>query len=260
MISRKYRNRVFFHCSKNQNNKTVILLHGLGGTSFAFRKIFASLSKKNISFIAPDHPSHGKTFENDFNRYIDELINFMDENRVERAVLIAHSFGACFAEMLFERMHNRIDGIMLVTPLLEVKRQTKSTGLFTYAHKWIFDFAGNLMSYLPQRWRYPDYASLTRKLYPFYWISDMTHCNIKEYFKIQSFVSDKRMTNISFIENSIVYLGKSDVITFADLTKSLVFKYAKRVTIHEGDHLYPLKEYPIFEKEVFAFLEENKYV
>ena len=260
MIARKFRNKVFFHSSKIQREKTVILLHGLGGTGFAFRKLFGFFEENNISFIAPDHPSHGKTTEKNFDSYADEIIKFLDENKVKRTVIIAHSFGAAFAEILFERINDRIDGIMLVTPLLEVKSQTKGFGLFTYEHKKLFDIAGSVMSVLPQRWRYPDYASLRRKLYPAYWLSDMTHCSIREYFKIQSYVADKKMTNKEFIRHSQVFLGRSDVITYADLTETLVSKYAEKTETHYGDHLYPLKEYPMFRKEVYEFLKEKKYV
>ncbi|PIP14209.1 MAG: hypothetical protein COX48_02040 [bacterium (Candidatus Stahlbacteria) CG23_combo_of_CG06-09_8_20_14_all_34_7] len=260
MILRKFRKNVFFHYSKNQNNKSVILLHGLGGTGFAFKKLFGFLQNNNISFLASDHPSHGKTNEKDFNKYIDSIIDFLNENKIERFVIIAHSFGVEFAEMLFERINCRIDGIMLVTPIIEVKKQTKGFKLFIYKHKIIFNITGNLMSLLPQRWRYPDYTSLRRKIYLFYWLSDMTHCNIKEYFKIQSFVSDKKMTNTEFIKKSQVYLGKSDVITYSDLTYNLVANYAEKTVIHYGDHLYPLKEYTVFENDVFDFLKEKYYV
>lgn len=260
MAIANYKGSVFFHSSKRGGGKMLLLLHGLGGTGYAFRRLFPSLDKAGVAYLAPDHPSHGKTAENDFKRYADCILSVLKERESEKFIIVSHSFGAVFAEMLFERARERIDAIMLVTPLLEARRQTKGMGLFTYEHPSLFDAAGRVMSVLPQRWRYPDYARLGKKPYPFYWMSDMTHCNIREYFRIQRFVSVKRMTNIDFMSRSRVYLGKSDTITYAELTEKLVSGCAQRVVIHEGDHLYPLKEHKIFEDEVFSLLREKNYV
>ncbi|MDD3803911.1 MAG: alpha/beta hydrolase [bacterium] len=260
MTLKEFKNNIFYHASAKQNRESLVLLHGLGGTGYAFKRLFLALEKKDVSFIAPDHPSHGKTIESDFVKYVEFILNLLTERRSERFIIISHSFGAVYAELLFERAKERIDQIMLVTPLLEARKQTKGMGLFTYDHPFLFDVAGNLMSVLPQRWRYPDYCRLGKKPYPFYWMSDMTHCNIREYFRIQRFVSEKRMTNIDFMSFSRVHLGKSDTITYADLTEKLVRGCAQKVVVHEGDHLYPLKEHRIFEDEVFSILKEKKYV
>ncbi len=62
MIKRVYYKGVFFHYNlKNQNEKSILFFHGLGGTSYSFKEYFYLLNDKESSFFAPDHPFHGKT-------------------------------------------------------------------------------------------------------------------------------------------------------------------------------------------------------
>lgn len=256
MIKKAVYKKVFFFYSKGSGKDAILILHGLGGTSWSMRRYFSILEKMNVSFIASDHPSHGYTSETDFNRYIEAINEFSVRIGIERYSIISHSFGAFFAETLHKRFKEKINKVMLVTPLLEITKQTKGIGLYFYTHPYFFDIAGNIGSHIPQHYRYPDYAYIGRKPYYAYWLSDMTHCNIKEYFKIQSFVSAKKLIYDDYLKGAEIHLGKYDTITDARLTLDLIKNRGAITKVHNADHLLPLKEFYYFKNYFIDFVKK----
>ncbi|MEO0234468.1 MAG: alpha/beta hydrolase [candidate division WOR-3 bacterium] len=259
MIKRIKYKKVFFHYyNESQNTSAVLLLHGLGGTSFSFKKYFYILETQKIPFLASDHPFHGKTDEKDFFVYVDKIYEFLRKQGIDKIKIVSHSFGSFITELFYNRYKNFVTEIMLITPFIEAKKQTKGVGLFLYKKKYFFKFAGNILSIFPEKFKYPDYSKIRRKPYYAYWLNDMTHCDRKGYFDVQYFISDRKSENPEFLKMSEIHLGKYDVITYSDLTLKLLKKYqVKNITVHEGDHLLPLKEFFYFKDFFIKFVKQN---
>ncbi|MEO0288905.1 MAG: alpha/beta hydrolase [candidate division WOR-3 bacterium] len=247
---------VFFHLSENNKIKEpVLLLHGLGGTSYSFKRYFYLLDAQEISFFASDHPYHGKTDVENFEIYVDIIYELIKKYEFEKIKIVSHSFGSYVTELFYKKYDTLVSKIMLITPFIEAKQQTKGIGLLLYNKKNLFKYAGNFLSLFPQKFKYPDYSKVGRKPYYAYWINDMTHCDRKGYFKIQYFISDRKIENPEFLKISEVHLGRYDVITYSDRTLKLLKNYEVRnIKIHMGDHLLPLKEFEYFKKEFLNFI------
>lgn len=257
MLFRKKFKNVFFHYKiENYNKNCVLLLHGLGGTSYSFRKYFEILEKKNISFFASDHPFHGYTEERDFKTYVNTIFEFIKKNGCKEIKIVSHSFGSYVTELFYTKFKGSVKSIMLITPFIEAKKQTKGLGLLLYERKEFFRYAGKILSIFPEKFKYPDYARIGRKPYFAYWVNDMTHADRKGYFEIQYFVADRKIENSEFLNVSEIHLGIYDIITYCDMTKRLLKNYdLKNIFLHKGDHLFPLKEFNTFKENFIRFVE-----
>lgn len=259
MIHRRKFKGVYFHYDVNKEKKhAVLLLHGLGGTSYSYKRFFYLLEDKKISFFAPDHPFHGKTDEKNFEIYTDIIYEFIKKNDITNIQVVSHSFGSYVTELFYKKYKSFVNGIMLITPFIEAQKQTKGIGLFLYKQKSFFKHAGDILSLFPEKFKYPDYSKIGRKPYYAYWINDMTHCDRKGYFQIQYFISDRKIENSDFLKVSEVHLGRYDVITYSDLTLKLLKQYeVNSIKVHPGDHLIPLKEFEYFKYEFLNFIDKN---
>lgn len=254
----KYKNVFFHYYNETQNNTAILLFHGLGGTSFSFKKYFFILETQKIPFFASDHPFHGKTEEKDFKLYVDKIYEFLKKHGINQVKIVSHSFGSFITELFYDKYKNFITEIMLITPFIEAKKQTKGMGLFLYNKKNIFKFAGKILSLIPEKFKYPDYSKIGKKPYYAYWLNDMTHCDRKGYFDIQYFISDRKSENTDFLKISEIHLAKYDVITYSDLTLKLLKSYqVKNIIVHNGDHLLPLKEFYYFKDFFIKFIKQN---
>lgn len=255
---KKFKGVYFHYALSNQGKNAVLLLHGLGGTSYSFKKYFYLLEDQKISFFASDHPYHGKTDEIDFEIYTDIIYEFIKKYDFTTIKIVSHSFGSYITELFYKKYGGFVNKIMLITPFIEAQKQTKGIGLFLYKKKAFFRYAGKILSIFPEKFKYPDYSKIRKKPYYAYWINDMTHCDRKGYFKIQYFISDRKMENPDFLKISEIHLGRYDIITYSDLTLKLLKKYnIGNLKIHPGDHLLPLKEFDYFKKEFLNFINEN---
>ncbi len=259
MIKRVYYKGVFFHYNlKNQHEKSILFFHGLGGTSYSFKEYFYLLNDKESSFFAPDHPFHGKTDLKDFKLYIDIIFQFLLKNKIQKVKIVSHSFGSFITELFNNRYSDSVEDIMLITPFIEAKKQTKGFGLFLYNNKNFFKLSGKLLSLFPEKFKYPDYSKIHKKPYYAYWINDMTHCDRKGYFDIQYFISDRKPQYPDYLKKSDIILGRYDLITYCDLTLKLLKGYEyKSVKIYPGDHLFPLKEFKFFKDDFLNFIYKN---
>ncbi len=253
----KYKNVFFHYKALNSRKSCILLLHGLGGTSYSFKRYFKILEEKNISFFASDHPFHGYTEERDFQTYVDTIFELIEKKGYKEIKIVSHSFGSYVTELFYTKFKGSVKNIMLITPFIEAKKQTKGLGLFLYEKKEFFRYAGKILSIFPEKFKYPDYAKIGRKPYYAYWLNDMTHTERKGYFEIQYFVADRKIENSEFLNVSEIHLGIYDIITYCDLTQRLLKNYnVKNIFLHKGDHLFPLKEFKNFKENFIQFVDK----
>src|ERR1041385_2404918 len=96
---------------------TVILLHGLGGSSVVWNFNIGPLAEK-FHVVVPDQIGFGKSDKPLVNyrirTYVDFLDQFCKQLKIERATLIGNSMGGWIAEMFTAAFPDRVDKLVLV--------------------------------------------------------------------------------------------------------------------------------------------------
>jgi pimeloyl-ACP methyl ester carboxylesterase len=96
---------------------TVILLHGLGGSSQAWNFNIGPLAEKFHVFV-PDQIGFGKSDKPLVNyrirTYVDFLDQFCKQLKIERATLVGNSMGGWIAAMFTASFPDRVDKLVLV--------------------------------------------------------------------------------------------------------------------------------------------------
>ena len=96
---------------------TVILLHGLGGSSQVWQFSIPALAEK-YHVIVPDQIGFGKSDKPLVNyrirTYVDFLDQFCKQLKIERATLVGNSMGGWIAAMFTASFPDRIDKLVLV--------------------------------------------------------------------------------------------------------------------------------------------------
>ena len=96
---------------------TVILLHGLGGSSVVWNFNIGPLAEK-YHVVVPDQIGFGKSDKPLVNyrirTYVDFLDQFCKQLRIERATLVGNSMGGWIAAMFTASFPDRVDKLVLV--------------------------------------------------------------------------------------------------------------------------------------------------
>lgn len=96
---------------------TVILLHGLGGSSQAWQLNIGPLAEKFHVFV-PDQIGFGKSDKPLVNyrirTYVDFLVQFCKQLKIERASLVGNSMGGWIAAAFTAAFPDRVDKLVLV--------------------------------------------------------------------------------------------------------------------------------------------------
>src|SRR5215210_2501276 len=98
---------------------TVILLHGLGGSSQAWQFNIAPLAEKFHVFV-PDQIGFGKSdkplVDYRIRTYVDFLDQFCKQLKIERASLVGGSMGGWVAVLFTASFPDRVDKLVLADP------------------------------------------------------------------------------------------------------------------------------------------------
>src|SRR6185295_15089874 len=96
---------------------TVILLHGLGGSTQVWQLNIAALAEK-YHVVVPDQIGFGKSDKPFVNyrirTYVDFLDQFCKQLKIERATLVGNSMGGWIAAMFTASFPDRVDKLVLV--------------------------------------------------------------------------------------------------------------------------------------------------
>ncbi|MEW6388394.1 MAG: alpha/beta fold hydrolase [Thermodesulfobacteriota bacterium] len=104
----------------------LVLLHGLGASSFSWRHNLAPLSR-HFRVLAPDLPGHGQTpasLGGDFRleTLVQGVAHFLDRQRVEQAALAGNSLGGGLALLLARQYPERFPALALLAPAAALHR------------------------------------------------------------------------------------------------------------------------------------------
>jgi pimeloyl-ACP methyl ester carboxylesterase len=104
----------------------LVLLHGLGASSFSWRGNIGPLSKY-VRVLAPDLPGHGRTpaaAVTDFRleTITQELLRLLDRHGVAQAALVGNSLGGSLALLLAREQPQRFPALVLLDPAAFLRR------------------------------------------------------------------------------------------------------------------------------------------
>jgi pimeloyl-ACP methyl ester carboxylesterase len=113
-------------CQKAGQGFPLVLLHGLGASSFSWRGNIDPLSR-HFHVIAPDLPAHGRTPPDavpdfDLATLTRELVSLLDRHGVAQAVLADNSLGGTLALLLARDYPERFPALVLLAPAVAVSR------------------------------------------------------------------------------------------------------------------------------------------
>ncbi|HOO74082.1 MAG: alpha/beta fold hydrolase [Thermotogae bacterium] len=109
----KVKNTDIFYRSQGEG-KPVIMIHGNFGSSRWFKKV---MNIKGYTVYAPDLPNFGfsgRIKDADIDIYADYIKSFMEELKIEKALIVGHSLGGAVAQSLAYRYPEKVEKMLLV--------------------------------------------------------------------------------------------------------------------------------------------------
>lgn len=115
-----------WHCQEAGAGPPVLLIHGLGASSFSWRELLPRLAPR-FRLLAPDLPAHGATpaaATPDFRAetLVEGLLALLDRREVARGAVVGNSLGGALAVLLAARAPTRVTALGLLAPAVVVKR------------------------------------------------------------------------------------------------------------------------------------------
>jgi pimeloyl-ACP methyl ester carboxylesterase len=115
-----------WHCIQQGKGPTLLLLHGLGASSFSWRHNLGPLSRR-FRVVAVDFPGHGRSPASLRGDYRLEalargVIDFMEQHEIQEAALAGNSLGGGLALLLARDYPERIPALVLLAPAVALTR------------------------------------------------------------------------------------------------------------------------------------------
>ena len=101
---------------RGDGTTTVLMLHGIGGSRFAFAHQMRPLADAGFHAVAWDMPGYGHSLVVDpysFETLAEECLELIDVLDAERLVLVGHSMGGMVAQEVAARAPERVDALVL---------------------------------------------------------------------------------------------------------------------------------------------------
>ena len=110
--------KIYFHNHGDYNNRNLLLVHGLMGSSNSFDEMVSEL-EKHYYLTVIDLPGHGDSnLQIEFS--IEELSNvlesFIKDNFKGKLDMVGYSLGGTLTNNLLSRNNNQIDNVILIDP------------------------------------------------------------------------------------------------------------------------------------------------
>ncbi|MDD4409239.1 MAG: alpha/beta hydrolase [Candidatus Pacebacteria bacterium] len=137
-------NRKVFYLDNNASGKVLILLHGFPGNHLGLLEL-ANLIGEGYRIVIPDLPACGKSdplvkaYLADYENWLD---TFLDSFGVEKVSIMGHSFGSRVALVYSGNHPDRVEGLILIAPVLRVE------GVFDRIISAYYSLAGVMPEYM----------------------------------------------------------------------------------------------------------------
>lgn len=240
--------------------KTLVFLHGGGGSISSWDIIKPMLEKTPYTLIFLDLRGHGKSFRpsrwQDYmlETHAQDILKFFDKNDIDKPILIGHCLGAMIAATFAATFPSHLQKLILINPGLK-----KRTLLFNSVFYPFIVFLYNILLILPKR----TYVKKTRVDYrPFRGSSDLAIPRLLKDVVCMGFFSAVAQTYAFYqwqdykvysqIQVPTLILGSKYDIIFSYKQATEISKLIKnsQLKIIESNHIAPINN----PEEIINFL------
>lgn len=112
--------RIFYKKHKGKNKQTIIFLHGWVVNHTFWHNQIELLKEEGYSLISVDIRGHGRSEkgkDQNLESYVKDLLFIIRKEKIKKAFIMGHSYGALVALKLAEEFPKKVDGIVLLTPI-----------------------------------------------------------------------------------------------------------------------------------------------
>ncbi len=212
------------------NKKNIIFIHGLGFGYVPYFQILMELNKKYnlIIIVLPNISSYN--YYDDINyayfpplsQISDTLYGFLESKKINKTILLAHSFGTYVTQFIRKDLRNNIfEKIILVDPIIFwigcFKMSLHIENPFIKKYPIIVYLIDNLLSFMIYQCLYLKYVCFRVMFGPDFWIYD-----------VNELANDKNIT---------IILEKNDYIIPADLIYDKI-KNTVKCHYFDNDDMY----------------------
>jgi pimeloyl-ACP methyl ester carboxylesterase len=234
--------------------KNLILLHSLNVSADSWEKVFGALAQ-NFSVYALDMPGHGDSEKPTRNLLIEDyarsVIQFMDEMKIEEAVVCGNSVGALIAVEMAAAHPRRVEKLILVgCPARDAWERMERFALSALS----FDPRGNplplSLTELKMTFPHPtqEVASWFNRLRSKagVWVK-------KTMIAISLYDPFPRFSRIQC--PTLVFFGDQDVLKEKEMVMTQMIQGARSVTILDAGHVPQMDQPQAFLREILPFLK-----
>ncbi|MBN2395726.1 MAG: alpha/beta hydrolase [Candidatus Atribacteria bacterium] len=97
----------------------IVLIHGLGLTRQIWYPTIGKINKKNLKIVIYDLSTHGqskiKSWPPSIDKHAEDVFNIIKFNRIEKFILIGHSYGGRIAQRFVELYPSRVAALGLIS-------------------------------------------------------------------------------------------------------------------------------------------------
>lgn len=146
----------------NGQDSSLLMLHGWGQSLKEMKPLGELLSRKATPHLI-DLPGFGESPppEKTWNAYdyADRIVQYLDEENIDKADILGHSFGGKVAMCLAIKHPNRINRLILLSPSGLKPKRTMINQCRIFSIRWIGKLTKLFMPNLFQNWFIPRFGS-----------------------------------------------------------------------------------------------------
>ena len=235
------------------NKPSLIFLHGLRGSHEGLEDITKHFS--NYQIFTPDiPPNHIPLTEYTSTEYAKWLANYILDNKIDRPILIGHSFGSIISAATAEKFPELInEKLVFIAPISE--KHSKFFHILIPQFQFLPD---KLIDYVITRFLLiPNDRDLFKYSLKSTELSRQNIYSRLDIVKCAQFCAEHSINDFNFKKSLFIIAGKTDRLNPLTKTKNIAKKHdAILKVIPRTGHLINFEEPDLVAKEILNFIEK----
>ena len=249
----------FYLFNKKEQSSPIVFIHGVGLTHEIWQPQLDFF--RDHSTLSYDILGHGKSKlekkQIDFNDFSDQLINLVDELKIDKIHLVGFSIGSLIARNFSTRFNNRLKSLILLGSIYKRTSQQQQivNERFNQAKKDL-----KLSKQALKRWFTDEYLKKNPDTYEKI-SSILSSNNIENFLKVyELFVKHQNNEDFEKIKiNTLLMTGEYDYGSTIEMSQELskVIKNSELKIIKDGKHLCGIECADEVNLGIKNFIEKN---
>ena len=256
--SEKYKTNYFF--KKENNTSPIVFIHGVGLEKEMWSHQVEFFKNHNI--LTYDLIGHGKTPLNkqdiSFDDFSDQLINLIDELKIDKIHLIGFSIGSLIARNFAEKFNDRLQSLTLLGSIYKRSEQQQKivSARFNQAKQEL-----KLSKQALKRWFTDKYLENNPNTYEKI-SSILSSNNMSNFLKVYAlFVNHKNDEDFEKIKtNTLVMTGENDIGSTIEMSQELnkIILNSELKIVKDGKHLCGIECADDVNLVIKKFIDKNE--